>query len=120
MSSITRMFEYITLILPAITVAGKVLAGVRNPFQKVCQPRLVFFDNADDILRNIVYAVIIELYVLHYPTMAPNKHLWILARTLFAVELMWLPEVAMKYPKNIRIIGLSEVAKEKRVSELIK
>ena len=42
MSSITRMFEYITLILPAITVAGKVLASVKNPFQKVCQPRLVF------------------------------------------------------------------------------
>ena len=66
MTNVTRMFEYVNLLL-AITAAGKVLAAYSNPFNTVHLPKLYFFDECHEKLRTIVFYIIVELYVPHCP-----------------------------------------------------
>ena len=47
MTNVTRIFEYVNLLLPAITAAGKVLAAYSNPFNTVHLPKLYFLDECD-------------------------------------------------------------------------
>ena len=69
MTNVTRMFEYVNLLLPAITAAGKVLAAYSNPFNTVHFPKLYFLDKCDEKLR------IIDVYVPHSPLIEMSKRL---------------------------------------------
>jgi hypothetical protein len=97
LSMVSRMFAYMSAVLPLIAIAGKALAGWQDPMAEVTNPTLVFLEGASDDLKHGIMMVMIDLYVSSCPELQPQGTLWRLTETLFAVEIMWLHQAFPKY-----------------------
>jgi hypothetical protein len=94
---ISRMFCYLSAVLPLIAVGGKALSGWRDPMAEVKNPTLCFLEGASEDLKKNMKKVMIELYVSSCTELEPTKPLWPLTETLFAVEVMWLHQAYPTY-----------------------
>ena len=104
-----NVFVYVNQLLGCINVAGKILAGVKDPFRPYHQPMLVFCgDGATDELVQMVETIIVMLYTEVVPEIAPGRRLWQVGQLFFAVELMWFSDYMIKYKKGLRIEKLIE------------
>lgn len=105
-----NLFVYVHQLLGCSNIAGKILAGVLDPFRCHHQPKLVFCDDrAADELVQVVEKMIVMLYTEVVPEIAPGHRLWQVGKLFFAVELMWFSDFVMKYKKGLRIEKLVEV-----------